>query len=79
MDTQYPEEELSSKTFSGVDTTFVIVDIMGPIRSGYGRLGEPGVAENSGIAQEKGGPHSVSQYKTKSNSLFFQICCTQVS
>ena len=55
----------------------VLESIVGPVRSEYGRLGEPGVAENSGIAQEKGGPHSVSQYNTKSNSIFFQICCTQ--
>ena len=25
---------------------------MGPIISGYGRLGEPGISENSGMAQE---------------------------
>ena len=53
MDTQYPEEELSSETFSGADTTFGIVDIKGPVRSGYGRLGEPGLAEISELAQEK--------------------------
>ena len=43
---------------------------MGPIKSGHGRLGEPGISVNPGMAQEKGDQHlSVSQYQTKSNHL----------
>ena len=41
---------------------------MGPIRSGHGRLGEPGISVNPGMAQEKGDHNlSVSQYQTKSS------------
>ena len=47
---------------------FWYCDIMGPIRSGHGRLEEPGVIVNPGMAQEKRGPPSVSRYQTKSNS-----------
>ena len=41
------------------------MNIMGPKRSGHGRLGEPRVTVNPGMAQEKRGHPLVSQYQTK--------------
>ena len=40
---------------------------MGPRRPGYGRQGKPGGSNNSGMAQEKGGPPS-SQFSNESSS-----------
>ena len=40
---------------------------MGPRRSGYGKQGKPGGSDNSGMAQEKGGPPS-SQFSKESIS-----------
>ena len=40
---------------------------MGPRQPGYGRQGKPGGSNNSGMAQEKGGPPS-SQFSNESSS-----------
>ena len=42
---------------------------MGPIRSGHGRLGEPGITSHPGMAQGRRDHLSISKYQTMSSLL----------
>ena len=67
--------------FSGADTTLGIVTVnMGPIGSGHGRLGEPGITLHPRMAQGRRDHLSISKnIKTMSNNyrtfidLFYDI------